>query len=129
MGASTAGGQEAAPNAKELQATGKLDWKDTVGKHLPQFPNAAIRDQVTLHHIDFRIAAFAPAGLLRHAFPADAVGTAPGIAEHAEWSGATADDVETAVHLPAARHRAPGPRRMLEDALPFHFTAPARRST
>ena len=29
----------------------------------------------------------------------------------------------------AARHRAPGPRRMLENALPFHFTTPAGRST
>lgn len=34
-----------------LQAAGKLDWQDTVGKHLPDFPNAAIRDQVTLHQL------------------------------------------------------------------------------
>jgi CubicO group peptidase (beta-lactamase class C family) len=35
----------------QLQAAGKLDWHDTVGKHLPGFPNAAIRDQVTLHQL------------------------------------------------------------------------------
>lgn len=35
----------------QLQAQGKLDWQDTVGKHLPGFPNAAIRDQVTIHQL------------------------------------------------------------------------------
>lgn len=35
----------------QLQAQGKLDWQDTVGKHLPDFPNAAIRDRVTLHQL------------------------------------------------------------------------------
>ena len=35
----------------QLQAAGKLDWQDTVGKHLPDFPNAVIRDQVTLHQL------------------------------------------------------------------------------
>jgi CubicO group peptidase (beta-lactamase class C family) len=35
----------------QLQAAGKLDWQDTVGKHLPEFPNAAIRDHVTIHQL------------------------------------------------------------------------------
>lgn len=35
----------------QLQAEGKLDWQDTVGKHLPDFPNAAIRDRVTIHQL------------------------------------------------------------------------------
>lgn len=35
----------------QLQAAGKLDWQDTVGKHLPNFPNATIRDQVTIHQL------------------------------------------------------------------------------
>lgn len=35
----------------QLQAQGKLDWQDTVGKHLPDFPNAAIRDRVTIHQL------------------------------------------------------------------------------
>lgn len=35
----------------QLQAAGRLDWQDTVGKHLPGFPNAAIRDQVTIHQL------------------------------------------------------------------------------
>lgn len=35
----------------QLQAAGKLDWQDTVGKHLPDFPNATIRDQVTIHQL------------------------------------------------------------------------------
>lgn len=35
----------------QLQAAGKLDWQDKVGKHLPKFPNAAIRDQVTIHQL------------------------------------------------------------------------------
>jgi CubicO group peptidase (beta-lactamase class C family) len=35
----------------QLQAAGRLDWQDTVGKHLPDFPNAAIRDQVTIHQL------------------------------------------------------------------------------
>ncbi len=35
----------------QLQAIGKLDWQDTVGKHLPEFPNAKIRDHVTIHQL------------------------------------------------------------------------------
>lgn len=35
----------------QLQAAGKLDWNDTVGTHLPNFPNAKIRDQVTIHQL------------------------------------------------------------------------------
>jgi CubicO group peptidase (beta-lactamase class C family) len=35
----------------QLQAAGKLDWTDTVGRHLPDFPNARIRDQVTIHQL------------------------------------------------------------------------------
>jgi CubicO group peptidase (beta-lactamase class C family) len=35
----------------QLQAAGKLDWQDTVGRHLPNFPNAKIRDQVTIHQL------------------------------------------------------------------------------
>lgn len=35
----------------QLQAAGKLNWQDTVGKHLPNFPNATIRDQVTIHQL------------------------------------------------------------------------------
>jgi CubicO group peptidase (beta-lactamase class C family) len=35
----------------QLQAAGRLEWHDTVGKHLPHFPNAAIRDQVTIHQL------------------------------------------------------------------------------
>lgn len=35
----------------QLEAAGKLDWQDTVGRHLPDFPNAAIRDQVTIHQL------------------------------------------------------------------------------
>jgi CubicO group peptidase (beta-lactamase class C family) len=35
----------------QLQAAGKLDWQDTVGEHLPDFPNATIRDQVTIHQL------------------------------------------------------------------------------
>lgn len=35
----------------QLQAAGKLDWQDRVGKHLPDLPNAAIRDQVTIHQL------------------------------------------------------------------------------
>jgi CubicO group peptidase (beta-lactamase class C family) len=35
----------------QLQAAGKLDWQDTVGKHLPDFPNATIRDKVTIHQL------------------------------------------------------------------------------
>lgn len=35
----------------QLQAAGRLDWKDTVGQHLPNFPNARIRDKVTIHQL------------------------------------------------------------------------------
>ncbi|MGQ3054100.1 MAG: serine hydrolase domain-containing protein [Roseateles sp.] len=35
----------------QLQAAGKLDWQDRVGRHLPDFPNAKIRDQVTIHQL------------------------------------------------------------------------------
>lgn len=35
----------------QLQAAGRLDWHDTVGRHLPDFPNATIRDRVTLHQL------------------------------------------------------------------------------
>jgi CubicO group peptidase (beta-lactamase class C family) len=35
----------------QLQAAGKLDWHDTVGRHLPDFPNTTIRDQVTIHQL------------------------------------------------------------------------------
>ena len=35
----------------QLQAEGKLDWTDTVGQHLPAFPNATVRDKVTLHQL------------------------------------------------------------------------------
>lgn len=35
----------------QLQAAGKLDWQDTVGRHLPSFPNARIRDHVTIHQL------------------------------------------------------------------------------
>lgn len=35
----------------QLQAAGKLDWQDTVGRHLPDFPNAKIRDHVTIHQL------------------------------------------------------------------------------
>lgn len=35
----------------QLQAAGKLDWQDTVGRHLPGLPNAAIRERVTIHQL------------------------------------------------------------------------------
>ena len=35
----------------QLQAAGKLDWQDTVGQHLPEFPNAKVRDNVTIHQL------------------------------------------------------------------------------
>lgn len=35
----------------QLQATGKLDWQDPVGRHLPELPNATIREQVTIHQL------------------------------------------------------------------------------
>lgn len=35
----------------QLQASGKLDWQDTVGRHLPDFPNATVRDKATIHQL------------------------------------------------------------------------------
>ena len=35
----------------QLAQQGKLDFEDTVGKHLPDWPNAAVRDKVTLHQL------------------------------------------------------------------------------
>ncbi len=35
----------------QLAQRGKLDFDDTVGKHLPDWPNAAVRDRVKIHHL------------------------------------------------------------------------------
>lgn len=35
----------------QLQAAGKLDWQDRVGRHLPDFPNATVREKVTIHQL------------------------------------------------------------------------------
>ncbi len=35
----------------QLAQQGKLDFEETVGKHLPDWPNAPVRDKVTIHHL------------------------------------------------------------------------------
>ncbi|MGK2858948.1 MAG: serine hydrolase domain-containing protein [Thermoanaerobaculia bacterium] len=35
----------------QLHAKGLLDWDDKVGKHLPDFPNKTVRDQVTIRQL------------------------------------------------------------------------------
>ncbi len=35
----------------QLVAQGKLAFTDTVGKHLPDYPNQQVRDRVTIHHL------------------------------------------------------------------------------
>ncbi|MDX1569125.1 MAG: serine hydrolase domain-containing protein [Xanthomonadales bacterium] len=35
----------------QLEAAGKLNWQDTVGKHLPDFPNATVRDQARIDQL------------------------------------------------------------------------------
>ncbi|HXG66675.1 MAG TPA: serine hydrolase domain-containing protein [Blastocatellia bacterium] len=35
----------------QLAEQGKLSFNDTVGKHLPNYPNKAVADKVTIHHL------------------------------------------------------------------------------
>lgn len=35
----------------KLKERGELDWTDTVGKHLPDWPNQRVRDEVTIGHL------------------------------------------------------------------------------
>jgi len=35
----------------QLVAQGKLAWDDTVGKHLPEYPDEQVRNEVTIHHL------------------------------------------------------------------------------
>jgi CubicO group peptidase (beta-lactamase class C family) len=35
----------------KLVEQGTLAWDDPVGKHLPEFPNVAVREKVTIHHL------------------------------------------------------------------------------
>lgn len=35
----------------QLAETRKLSFQDAIGKHLPEYPNAAVRNEVTIHHL------------------------------------------------------------------------------
>lgn len=35
----------------QLVSQGKLDWSDTVGEHLPDYPDEIVRDKVTIHQL------------------------------------------------------------------------------